>query len=267
MSDPVGACARFWSTMRDVVSALPPLVPPSSGGTGIPPLDEHGDDPPAAEPASTQAQDASQAATNAGGDGDPNETTGSCPLCKVAIVVGHNGTAKGAYSSYIGQYEYPYNSDIAERTVTKIEAGSEGKISAKVFFRTPGENQLSRAYAPVHTYLEGVPTNKKIALELHFNAIGSGHADYALTIYNGNRDFAVRATTAMAAVYGVSREVVKHYLDNPRGQATFRSGPANTYLMEPFFGTDERTSNIAKTEAGRDALAQAYADLLIEWVG
>lgn len=43
------------------------------------------------------------------------------------------------------------------------------------------------------------------------------------------------------------------------------NGPANTYLMEPFFGSNVASAEIAKTEAGKDALADAYAAMLVEW--
>ncbi|MCK0122441.1 N-acetylmuramoyl-L-alanine amidase [Loktanella sp. F6476L] len=271
MSDIVGRCSRLWSKMKDVAQTLPPLFPePPAPRRDAPDLGHEGGVDEDVQTGTSEAQEAGQAADEAGGDADTTETTGSCPLCKVAIVVGHNSRAQGASSPHVGESEFPYNSDIAERTVAKIAELGGGKITAQVFFRTAGggyTTEMRRCYEPVTAFLEGVPSNKKIALELHYNSVDSPSASYTLTIYKGDRAFATAITAAMSEIYGGTRQLVKSHTENARGKATFTYGPSNTYLMEPFFGSHERTGKIAGTEAGRDALAQVYAQALVDWVG
>lgn len=271
MSDMLGRCDRFWTKIKDVAQSLPPLfLDPPVPPRGAPNLGHEGGVDEDVQTGTSQAQNAGQAAIAAGGDADATETTGSCPLCKVAIVVGHNSRAQGASSPHVGESEFPYNSDIAERTVAKIAELGGGKITAQTFFRTAGggyTKEMQRCYEPVTAFMEGVLSNKKIALELHYNSVNSPTANYTLTIFKGDRAFAASITAAMSEIYGGTRQVVKSHTENARGKATFTYGPANTYLMEPFFGSHERTGKIAGTEAGRDALAQVYAQALVDWVG
>lgn len=261
-------CTQFWRGFRSALERVTSGGTRRSGGD----LGHGGGVDDDAVKGQTDAQEAARQARQAGGDHDADSTTGTCPLCKVAIVVGHSSRSGGAYSSYIGENEWNYNHDIAQRTISKIEALSDGKISAQIFFRTTGGGytaEMRAAYAPVNAYLQGVPAAKKIAFELHFNSI-NGSANYALVLYDrneGRSGFAQKAANKMGAIYGSSRRLIKHYGDNPTGHGGFNYGPPNTFLMEPFFGSDERSANIAKTEAGRDQLAQVYAELLVEWVG
>jgi hypothetical protein len=257
--------------MKDVAATLPPLFPePPVTNPNTPGLGHEGGVDDDVQTGTSDAQEASQAADEAGGDDDATETTGSCPLCKVAIVVGHNSRSPGAGPLNVGENEFPYNSDVAARTVTKIAELGGGKITAQVFFRTSGGGytaEMQRVYGEVTTFLDGVPSAKKIALELHYNAVDSPSASYTLTIYKGDKSFATQVTAAMSGIYGDTTQKVWSYTQNERGKKTFTYGPTNTYLMEPFFASHVRTGEFAGTEAGRDALAQVYAEALVAWVG
>ena len=72
----------------------------------------------------------------------------------------------------------------------------------------------------------------------------------------------------MAEIYGnpLRTPPEVHYLGNKRDQQTFVNGPKNTYLMEPFFGTNKESTEIADTESARNKLAEVYCDALIDWI-
>lgn len=217
----------------------------------------------------SEVESVAQKAHDTGGDDDVEKTAQSCPQCKVAIVVGHNSKQPGAASEKLGQAEFPYNTDIAHRTVKKITEKSHGKITAEVFNRKYSgsySKEVANCYSQVNQYLKDVPSPKRVAIELHYNASASGSASYALTIYKGDVAFAKKSAKMMAQIYGVS-DMVKRYQDNDRGKATFTNGPTNTYLMEPFFGTHEKSAELAATEEGRDKLADVYSELLVGWIG
>ncbi|MBM2578090.1 hypothetical protein JQC91_17420 [Jannaschia sp. Os4] len=266
-----GPCAAIWNGLRDLADRFGARGPGGAAArtasdlvTATDYVDE------AVVTGDTQIQETARTARVAGADARSDSTTGSCPTCKVAFVIGHSSTDGGADSTYIGEQEWPYNDDVAKRAVAKIEAQSEGRVSAKIFYRvTAGGygSEMRAVYAQVNAYLEDVPSEKKIAMELHYNSF-AGPADYALVLYDsseGQSGFAQRAASRMGAIYGASRSLIKHYADNPTGHGGFNYGPRNTFLMEPFFGSDRRTATIAATEEARDALAQVYADLMVEW--
>lgn len=215
---------------------------------------------------SNGAQGAAKAAEEGDG-GNVEQTSQTCPKCKVAVVVGHTSGDGGALSPFIGEQEFAYNTDIANRTLTKINEKGGGKVTAQIFNRVDSGGysaEIATVYALVNTFLAEVESENRIAIELHYNAAGPT-ASYALTLYKGDAGFAQTSADKMAEIYGV-RSKIKRYQDNPRGQATFIQGPTNTYLMEPFFGTHEASANIAASEAGRDQLAEVYADLLVDWI-
>lgn len=256
-----GGCAEFWSALGNAMRNVGPMALPRfsrSGDLG------HGNGIDNDLTSGTsEAQQAGAAASEAGANAGSNQITGTCPLCKVAIVIGHNSVAQGADSA--GVPEFVYNSDIASRTLSKISQLGGGRVTAQIFTRTRGTGEMARVYAQVNAFLDGVSNEKKISIELHYNSTGSSSARYALTLYKGNIGFAQRTADAMAAVFG-GRALIKHYTENERGQATFTSGPTNTYLMEPFFGSNPASRDIALTEAGKDQLAEIYASELVAWI-
>ena len=272
-------CAAIWDGLRDLAGRLSGLGGPIGGagpGGGMAtgpgrvartPTDYVDE---AVVEGGTQARETARAARVEGSDARADSTMGSCPTCKVAFVVGHSSTNGGADSPYVGEQEWPYNDDVAKRALAKIEALSDGRVSAEIFHRVSAggyASEMRTVYAQVNAYLADVPDEKKIAMELHYNSI-DGRADYALVLYDsseGESGFAQRAANRMGAIYGVSRRLIKHYAANPTGHGGFNYGPRNTFLMEPFFGSDRRTATIAATEEGRDALAQVYAELMVEW--
>ncbi len=47
--------------------------------------------------------------------------------------MGHNSSGRGAYSATIEESEFPYNSDIAERTVAKIAAAPSADYALTIY--------------------------------------------------------------------------------------------------------------------------------------
>ena len=73
---------------------------------------------------------ASEAGTNAGA----NQIAGSCPLCKAAIVIGHNSVAQGAASA--GLSAFLFNTDITSHMLIRINALGGGRVTVQFFTRT-----------------------------------------------------------------------------------------------------------------------------------
>ena len=106
--------------------------------------------------------------------------------------------------------------------------------------------EMTTVYAQVNRFLAELPSQKRIAIELHYNSVTSPSARYAEVLYKGDISFAQNSARLMAAIFG-GKNHTKPYGQNPRGQATFTNGPTNTYLMEPFFGSNAASAAIASS--------------------
>lgn len=269
-----GICSGIWSAMRDLFSGgVPgPVTPRSPGGVTPEAGDNsmgHGngvdDDLPKS---STGAQEAGADARDNASSSELDDTVKECPDCKVAIVIGHSSTSQGAHSPPMDVAEWTYNNDIANRTVKLLTSQSGGKIKAKIFYRVSAgsySREMATVYAQVNEFLADIPSQKRISIELHYNSVASSSARYSEVFYKGDISYAQNSAKLTAAIFG-GKNYAKPYGQNPRGQATFTNGPTNTYLMEPFFGSNTASAEIAMTENGKQQLAQAYATSLIDWV-
>ena len=253
------ACERFWGALSSAMQSL--------GQRASRPPAQPVHDPDGFEGQATSAQTAASESATAGGDAGTQSVTGTCPVCKVAIMIGHNSRAQGATS--LGISEYEYNSDIAERTLAKISEQAGGRVSCEIFRRTSGSNEFSRAYAPLNAYLADVSSDKRIALELHYNSAGAESARRVEMLYKGDVGVAQRLATGCAAIFGGEARVIllrEHVENTRRGGGTLNNGPTNTVLTEPFFGSNPASRAIALTEEGKDGLAQVYADALVSFI-
>ena len=86
-------------------------------------------------------------------------------LVKLAVVVGHNSKAQGAYAPYpINQTEYQFNSQVAKEMVKMAE--NDPLLQIKVFYRKSIKSysaQIDEVYRRVNDW------NPELAYELHFN--------------------------------------------------------------------------------------------------
>lgn len=268
-----GICAGIWSAMRGLFSGgIPGASPSTPTPGGVPTSDDtlgHGngvDDD--LNKGSTGAQQAGEDARDNASQSTLDDTVKECPDCKVAIVIGHSSTSQGAHSPPMDVAEWTYNDDIAKRTVRLLNSQSGGKVTAQIFYRVSAggySREMATVYAQVNAFLADVPSQKRISIELHYNSVASSSARYSEVFYKGDISYAQNSARLMAAIFG-GKSHAKPYGQNPRGQATFTNGPTNTYLMEPFFGSNTASAEIAMTESGKQQLAQAYATSLMDWI-
>ncbi|TWI31436.1 N-acetylmuramoyl-L-alanine amidase [Paracoccus sulfuroxidans] len=270
-----GICAAIWSAMSGLSSGgLPGPGTPTTRGATRPDAGDnslgHGNGVDNdLKNGSTGAQDAGSDARDNASSSALNQTVAECPDCKVAIVIGDSSASQEAHSEPMDVAEWTYNDDIAKRTVELINSQSGGKITAEIFHRVSAgsySREMATVYAKVNEFLAEVPSQKRIAIELHYNSVKSTAARFSEVLYKGDISYAQNSVKLLAAIFG-GKDQVRRYSSNPRGQATFTNGPTNTYLMEPFFGSNPASAAIAMCEDGKQQLAQAYATSLIDWIG
>lgn len=169
---------------------------------------------------------------------------------RIALVVGHNEKAGGAYSNYLGIDEYRFNSKVAAKLASLLN--SDG-MEAAVFFR----HARGGYAAEIDTvYREVDKFNPRLALELHFNA-GGGDYCCALAARKSNIGAAVagRICAEIEACFGIRSIGAVERSAGDRGGRSLYAGKAPTVLLEPFFGDNRNHCGAGMTP---DALAQCY---------
>lgn len=174
---------------------------------------------------------------------------------KLGIVVGHTNLDKGAASPHLGQQEYTWNSDLAQRIVAL-----NSPIGRKVFFRD-GVG-VAGAYAAADAW------GAKLTVELHFNSAHLHTATGTGVLYlagsQRGRRFAGFLYARINAVLGLGEwpkgtgGVVTPYQASGaqmRGQRSLTAGRAPATLIEPFFGSNP--NDCARAQARKDDLAAA----------
>lgn len=174
---------------------------------------------------------------------------------KLGIVVGHTNTDKGAASPHLGQQEYTWNKDLAQ----KIEA-LPSSILRKTFFRD-GVG-VAGAYAASDGW------GSDCTIELHFNSAHSQTATGTGILYlagsSRGRRLATHLFTRINQVLALgdwpkgTGGVVTPFQasgQQMRGQASLKAGRAPATLIEPFFGSNP--TDCQKAAAKKDALAHA----------
>lgn len=178
-------------------------------------------------------------------------------MFKLAIVVGHNARAKGAYGkSPIKQYEYDFNSAVAR--LMHQNAG-QFDLETKVFFRQAGlgyTREIDKVYGEVDAW------GADAAIELHFNAFNrSTTGTETLTSgSNGSKIFAQAAQQEIVRLFdrtGNENRGVKTRKRNQRGGRSLHTSRAPTILVEPFFGDTIKDAELMD-DIGKRALAEAY---------
>jgi len=145
-------------------------------------------------------------------------------LEQVAIVIGHDWTSKGAYSSYIGQSEYTYNLEVANM------------VGCDVFTHKPNysyRQKMKSTYNKLSHY--------DLTIELHFNAANQ-YANGAEALYfhknEKGRIAAMKYATMVSDHYGTINRGDKPLSNsNQRGFWAVASGIPTAILVEPFFGS------------------------------
>ena len=182
---------------------------------------------------------------------------------KLGIVVGHTNADKGASSPTLGQQEYTWNGDLAQKMLAV-----PSQVERRIFLRDNGG--VAGAYAASDAF------GSDITVELHFNAAHSQTATGTGILYLAGSPRGRRLAVALfARINGVlglgdwpsgSAGVVTPFQasgQQMRGQRSLTAGRAPATLIEPFFGSNP--NDCAKAAANKDALAAAIVRAAEDW--
>lgn len=171
----------------------------------------------------------------------------------VAILIGHNSKAKGAFSPHLDVSEWTYN----QRVFKAMKAGeAEYGLELRQFFRQRNPNgysaEIKAAYADIDAW------DPTVIVELHFNS-GGGRGSEMLFL-KGSKNGKKLAKAVQASVVeelGMKNRGAKARTRSQRGGSSLIAARAPTILTEPFFGDSRKDCQIMTTE-GHAALARAY---------
>lgn len=159
---------------------------------------------------------------------------------KVALIVGHNSRAQGAWTlPPVGLSEFAYYSQMTQRLVAIAETEARD-MEFRVFHRQPAAHyaaEIDAAYAPVNAW------RPDLAMELHFNG---GGGNYAMMLAARGSERGVHAAVAilrtMSAGLGIpvwsggSPRGVSQVARGDRGGRSVWAARAPAVLTEPWFG-------------------------------
>lgn len=207
------------------------------------------------EPVGTSPSGGGNGAGQTGSTGAPQVPAGgsATPGRKVALVIGHNSTAKGAYADApVGQFEYDYNNAVASEMISMaVERG----LSMRRFLRTPGGGynlEIDRVYREVETFAPD------LIVEMHFNG---GGGDYATMLHAKGSEHSAKAAGAMLEEFSTRLGIRSWGLmpvdRNGRGGRSVWASARPTVLTELFFG--DRPEHVKRVnEFGVRGMAQVY---------
>lgn len=175
---------------------------------------------------------------------------------KLAVVVGHNEKAPGAYAvAPIGRSEFDFNSDVAE-TMALID--KDYGLEVKVFKRPAGvgySTEIARAYAEVNAW------RADVSVELHFNSYRytSTGSETLTSGSKKSRALAEKVQAEMLKQLKLHDRGVKVRKSSDRGGRSLHAGKAPAILVEPFFGSN-RSDCEAAARLGVTGFAKMYLE-------
>jgi N-acetylmuramoyl-L-alanine amidase len=173
---------------------------------------------------------------------------------RVAVVVGHNERAPGAYAlEPIGMCEYPWNLLVAHAMVDRASAHG---LDARFFLRTPEGGytaEVRRVYREVDAW------GAECSIELHFNAAGPS-ATGTETLHSGGARSRRLAGHVQAQMLARLKLRDRGLLERRtgRGSLSLMAGRAPAILVEPFFGSNRIDSLSAAALGGPEGFAEMY---------
>ena len=144
---------------------------------------------------------------------------------EIAVVIGHDYISKGAFSDYINQYEFDYNSEVAQ--IMGLDTYTHEPSSSYT-------HKMQNTYRKLGKY--------SLTLEMHFNAASEGVQGVEALYYGGNMEgkrIAQIYCDLVAKEYGVRNRGAKPLSsDKDRGFRAVASGKPTGIILEPFFGSN-----------------------------
>ena len=185
---------------------------------------------------------------------------------KVAIIVGHNNIAQGAYvKGNIQQSEYKFNGIVADLMVDLVK--EDNAIEIKVFRRKYlGKRQYSAEIKEVYKRVN--KWNPEVAMELHFNSLG-GACRVEMLYYKGSVNSKHLATIAlhhssMLLHQGINTKLLPRTKnDNGGGSLYYCKSPI--VLTEPFDSTCIRHVKLME-QLGHEQLAMTNIIIIREYL-
>lgn len=182
-------------------------------------------------------------------------------MFKVAVVVGHNKKAQGAYSNRLNYSEFDFNTKVVEEMV--ILAVGLPDVEIKPFFRDYEQSsyirEIHRVYRDVNEY------DPDVSIELHFNA-GHPRANGSEMLYFRNsvkgKELAEHLQDAVIAEFGFRDRGAKEWMKGNRGWRSLALPKAPAVITEPFFGSS-RKDCLEVEKDGIKRLASAYLEGLL----
>jgi hypothetical protein len=167
----------------------------------------------------------------------PNVTGGGVAIRarKVALVIGHNSVAKGAYADApVSAFEYDFHNRIVSEM---LNLATVRNLECRRFLRTAGGGynaEIDRVYRDVNGW------RPDFVVEMHFNG---GGGDYATMLHEQGNKLGALAAKAMLNTFAVRLGVRPWGLMprtiNDRGGRSVVKSNAPCVLTEPFFGDHE----------------------------
>ena len=171
---------------------------------------------------------------------------------RVAILIGHNSFAQGAFSVPMQVSEWRYNQRVyAQMAARQGEYGLE----LRQFFRQRSSSyaqEIADAYAAIDAW------SPAAIVELHFNS-GGGHGTEMLHWHTSGRGkvLAQALQNAVVDALRLPSRGLKGRGPGERGSHSLQASAAPTILAEPFFG-DSPGDTARMLALGEVPLARAY---------
>jgi hypothetical protein len=184
---------------------------------------------------------------------------------RLAVVVGHNASAKGASAtSPIGRSEFEFNNVVADRML--LEA-AHYNLTTRKFNRTRHSSYADEIRS---VYDEVADWKADCVLELHFNALDARATGTEMLFLDGAKGGRSLAANLVSEVGELLRLKVRHgdglvpLSRGMRGYSSVAALSVPTVLCEPFFGSNPSDCTAAAV-AGEDGLARAYLRAVRDW--
>jgi N-acetylmuramoyl-L-alanine amidase len=183
-------------------------------------------------------------------------TTIAKPEGKVALVVGHNAKAKGAFiGGALREFEYDFNNQVADFLLQKAWSGLDlrrfNRIYAGSYF-----NEIREVYSRVNSW------RPHLIIELHFNAF-NGRTGYSFMAHHfasdTGREAALAMNKAFVSATGFESKGARGLRRGDRGYHSMNLGHAPSVLTEPFFG-DYPPHQQRVAALGHERFAEIYMD-------
>lgn len=154
---------------------------------------------------------------------------------RLAIVVGHNSKARGAFSKWIGS-EW----DFHKKQAVEIQKAAQGTgVKVRVFYRPAGvsySKQIEAVSGEVNTW------GAEYVVSLHFNSFDTDAANGTETLWTGNdgsRELAETMQQCQLDCFGLKDRGLKAVSMLGRGGPLLWGVEAPAVILEPGFGSNK----------------------------